>query len=33
MWTDDRRMTLGDWLDQWLAELTSANRSVNTVKN
>jgi len=32
-WTDDRRMTLGKWLDQWLAELVAAKRSVNTVKN
>jgi integrase len=32
-WTDDRRMTLGKWLDQWLDELSAANRSVNTVKN
>ena len=26
-------MTLSRWLDQWLAELVAANRSVNTVKN
>lgn len=32
-WTDDRNMTLDAWLDQWLAELIAAQRSVNTVKN
>ncbi|GAA3962839.1 tyrosine-type recombinase/integrase [Actinoplanes auranticolor] len=32
-WTDDRRMTLGKWLDTWLAELIAAKKSVNTVKN
>jgi integrase len=32
-WTDDQRMTLGKWLDQWLAELVAAKRSANTVKN
>jgi integrase len=32
-WTDDRRMTLGKWLDQWLEELVAAKKSVNTIKN
>ncbi len=32
-WTDDRRMTLGKWLDQWLEELAAAKKSVNTLKN
>ncbi|WP_438875035.1 tyrosine-type recombinase/integrase [Winogradskya consettensis] len=32
-WVDDRNMTLGTWLDQWLGELIAAQRSVNTVKN
>ena len=32
-WTDDRRMTLGTWLDQWLTELEAAKKSVNTLKN
>ncbi len=32
-WTDDQRMTLGKWLDQWLAEMVAGGRSVNTIKN
>src|SRR5919107_969064 len=32
-WTDDRRTTLGRWLDQWMEELVAANKSVNTIKN
>jgi integrase len=32
-WTDDRRTTLGAWLDQWLGELAAAKKSVNTLKN
>jgi integrase len=32
-WTDDKNMTLGAWLDQWLAQLVAAKRSVNTIKN
>jgi hypothetical protein len=26
-WTDDRRMTLNKWLDQWIEELVAANKS------
>ena len=32
-WLDDRGMTVGAWLDQWLAELDAANRAVKTVTN
>jgi hypothetical protein len=30
-WSDDRGMTLGAWLDQWLDELAASGRAVNTV--
>ena len=32
-WTDDKGTTVGAWLDQWLAELVAADRSVKTVTN
>ncbi|ROP30930.1 site-specific integrase [Couchioplanes caeruleus] len=32
-WTDDRRMTLGKWLDQWVESLIAAKKSPNTIKN
>ncbi|MBL7260655.1 Arm DNA-binding domain-containing protein [Actinoplanes sp. LDG1-01] len=32
-WTDDRRMTLGRWLDQWIDALIAAKKSPNTIKN
>ena len=32
-WTDDRRMTLGKWLDLWIEELIAAKKSPNTIKN
>jgi integrase len=32
-WLDDRGMTLGEWLDQWLADLAAADRAVNTITN
>ena len=32
-WTDDKGMTVGEWLDRWLAELTAADRAVKTITN
>src|SRR4051794_17651680 len=32
-WADDRSMTLGKWLDEWLDALVKAKKSVNTIKN
>jgi integrase len=32
-WSDDRGMTVGAWLDQWLDELAASGRAVNTVTN
>lgn len=32
-WLDDRGMTVGAWLDQWLSELEAAGRAVKTVAN
>ena len=33
VWTDDRGVTLGAWLDQWLDELTARGRSPKTLAN
>ena len=32
-WTDDKGMTVGEWLDRWLADLTAADRAVKTITN
>jgi integrase len=32
-WTDDKRMTVGDWLDQWLAEVEDQGKSPKTLAN
>src|SRR4051794_2801010 len=32
-WTDDKGMTVGEWLDRWLAELAAAERAVKTITN
>jgi integrase len=32
-WTDDKGITLGAWLDRWLAELAAADRAVKTITN
>ncbi|WP_426561395.1 tyrosine-type recombinase/integrase [Angustibacter sp. McL0619] len=33
VWTDDQGITVGDWLDQWLAELLERGRSPKTLAN
>ncbi|MGL5823412.1 MAG: tyrosine-type recombinase/integrase [Nocardioides sp.] len=32
-WTDDKGITVGDWLDQWLGELAERGRSPKTLAN
>jgi integrase len=32
-WTDDQGLTVGEWLDRWLAKLVARNRSPKTLAN